>query len=85
MMLSTKIAVDVVVNQKVVSVDAQQIFKSKGIMIFERLGLNGLRRISKMSNVKMVLQNLSQQFHPEDLIGTLDDLKHLVQFHRPIS
>ena len=88
MTLSTKISVDVVVNQKVVSVDAQQIFKSKGIMIFERLGLNWLRRISKMSNVKMILQNLSQKFHPEDLIGTLDDtfdtLKHLVQFHRPI-
>jgi hypothetical protein len=78
-----KNAVDVVVNQKVVSVDAQEVFTSKGILIFERLGLNGIRRISKMSNIKMILQNLSQKFEPEDLIGTLDDLKHLVQFRQP--
>jgi hypothetical protein len=33
--------VDVVVNQKVVSADLQQIFTSRGILIFERLGLQG--------------------------------------------
>ena len=61
-----------------VSVDAQQIFESKGIKIFERLGTKGIQRVSKMLGIKTILENLSINFEPEQLIGTLDELKHVV-------
>ena len=60
------------------SVDAQEIFESKGITIFERLGTTGIQRVSKMSGVKTILDNLSTSFEPEQLIGTMDELKHVV-------
>ncbi len=59
-------------------VDFQEIFKKRGIFVFERLGLQGIQKVAQMAKVPMILQNLAKNLEPDDLIGTLDEVNHVV-------
>ena len=66
------------INQKVIDVDSQEIFAKKGITVFERLGLQGIQKVAQMAQVRIILQNLGQNFDPNDAVGVLDEVKHVV-------
>jgi hypothetical protein len=59
-------------------VDFQEIFTKRGIFVFERLGLQGIQKVAQMAKVPMILQNLAKNLEPGDLIGTLDEVNHVV-------
>jgi hypothetical protein len=59
-------------------VDFQEIFTKRGIFVFERLGLQGIQKVAQMAKVPIILQNLAKNLEPGDLIGTLDEVNHVV-------
>ncbi len=59
-------------------VDFQEIFMKRGIFVFERLGLQGIQKVAQMAKVPIILQNLAKNLEPDDLIGTLDEVNHVV-------
>jgi hypothetical protein len=62
----------------VLEVDFQEIFTKRGIFVFERLGLQGIQKVAQMAKVPMILQNLAKKLEQDDLIGTLDEVNHVV-------
>ena len=59
-------------------VDCQEIFAKKGITVFERLGLKGIQKVAQMAQARIILQNLSPNCDPNDAVGVLDQVKHVV-------
>jgi hypothetical protein len=59
-------------------VDFQEIFTKRGIFVFERLGIQGIQKVAQMAKVPIILQNLAKNLEPGDLIGTLDEVNHVV-------
>ena len=68
-------------NQKVIEEDFWGLFSSRGILVFERLGLQGIQRVTKLAKIRKIVQNLGQKFDDADavdLIGSIDELRHVV-------
>ena len=68
-------------NQKVIEEDFRGLFSSRGILVFERLGLQGIQRVTKLAKIRKIVQNLGQKFDDADavdLIGSVDELSHIV-------
>ena len=79
-------------NQKVIEEDFRGLFSSRGILVFERLGLQGIQRVTKLAKIRKIVQNLGQKFTtglkwPKwqyiDQSGRTDS--HLTVFHADAS